>query len=191
MDNYFIVDIETCPLNLENYSSLSEEERLKLLNPIDSKIVALGIRYKNKNMIFMDSDEKKILESFWSEWKRIKQENENNFLVGFNVTKFDIPFIVSRSFINNVEIVPFMLKSIVDLKEKINAYRYGKTRGRLSEYGKFLGLKISSIDGSHVATLWKENKITEIKEYLINDLEITEQLLIRAKETKIIHIGRW
>ena len=112
-------------------------------------------------------------------------------MVGFNVIKFDIPFIVTRSFINNVEIVPFTLKYIVDLKEKINAYRYGKSRGKLSEYGRFLGFEVSNIDGSQIARLWNENKIEDIKEYLRKDLEITEQLLIRARETKIININKW
>lgn len=191
MKDYFIVDVETCPINLDNYDRLNEEEKIKLLNPIDSRIVALGIRYNNEDIIFIDDDEKKILENFWSEWRRIKQENQNNIVVGFNIIKFDIPFIVTRSFINNVEIVPFMIKSILDLKEKINAYRYGKSRGKLSEYGRFLGFEISSIDGSQIANLWNENKIEDIKEYLRNDLEITERLLIRAKETKIIHINKW
>jgi len=191
MENYFIVDVETCPIDLENYNSLNDEEKLKLLNPIDSKIIALGIRYKSKNIVFIDDDERKILENFWNEWRRIKQENQSNILVGFNVIKFDIPFIVTRSFINNVEIVPFTLKYIVDLKEKINAYRYGKSRGKLSEYGRFLGFEVSNIDGSQIARLWNENKIEDIKEYLRKDLEITEQLLIRARETKIININKW
>ncbi len=191
MENYFIVDIETCPINLEKYKLLNEEERLKLINPIDSRIVAIGIRYKNDNRLFIDGDEKKILESFWGEWKKIKIENQNNAAVGFNVLNFDIPFIVTRSFIHNVEIVPFSLKTILDLKNKINAYRYGKSRGKLSEYGNFLGLKISDFDGSDVADLWIENKIQELKDYLCNDLEIIEKLLFRAKETKIIHIDKW
>ena len=191
MENYFIVDIETCPINLEKYKLLNEEERLKLINPIDSRIVAIGIRYKNDNRLFIDGDEKKILESFWREWKKIKIENQNNAAVGFNVLNFDIPFIVTRSFIHNVEIVPFSLKTILDLKNKINAYRYGKSRGKLSEYGNFLGLKISDFDGSDVADLWIENKIQELKDYLCNDLEIIEKLLFRAKETKIIHIDKW
>ena len=191
MENYFIIDIETCPINLENYNGLNEEERIKLINPIDSRIVAIGIRHKNNNRVFIDISEKKILESFWAEWRKIKQENQNNSAVGFNILNFDIPFIVSRSFINNVEIVPFMLKSILDLRNKINAYRYGKSRGNLSDYGIFLGLEIPTIDGSQVATLWKENKIQDLKNYLCNDLEITEQLFFRAKETKIIQIDKW
>ena len=84
-----------------------------------------------------------------------------------------------------------MLKSILDLRNKINAYRYGKSRGKLSDYGRFLGLEIPTIDGSQVATLWKENKIQDLKNYLCNDLEITEQLFFRAKETKIIQIDKW
>lgn len=188
MENYFIVDIETCPINMENYDRLNEEEKIKLMNPIDSKIVAIGVRYKNNNNILIDDDEKKILKLFWAEWKNINQENKNSLLIGFNVLNFDIPFIVSRSFINNVEIVPFSLRSILDLKNKINAYRYGKSRGKLSDYGKFLGLEVSSFDGSKVASLWNENKLQELKNYLCNDLEITEQLFFRAKETKIIQI---
>src|SRR3989344_3578181 len=191
MENYFIVDIETCPISLENYNQLNEEERIKMINPIDSRIVAIGVMHKNNNKIFIDGSEKKILELFWAEWKKIKQENQNNSAVGFNILNFDIPFIVSRSFINNVEIVPFMLKSILDLKNKINAYRYGKSRGKLIDYGRFLGLEISAVDGSQVAAMWKENKIQDLKDYLCNDLEITEKLFFRAKETKIIHIDRW
>ena len=56
MENYFIVDVETCPIDLENYNSLNDEEKLKLLNPIDSKIIALGIRYKSKNIVLCGSD---------------------------------------------------------------------------------------------------------------------------------------
>jgi len=188
MENYFIFDIETCPLNLENYQSLDEEERKKLLNPIDSKIIAIGVRSNSGNKIFIGDDEKKILEDFWGEWRRMKQDS---VAIGFNVLNFDIPFIVSRSFINNVEIVPFQLKSIIDLRDRINAFRYGKTRGKLTDYGKLLGLEISRTDGSQVADLWRENKVDELKQYLSKDLEITDQLFIRAKQTKIIHIAKW
>ena len=190
-DNYFIIDIETCPLNIEEYLSLEEEERTKLLNPIDSKIIALGIRYKNQNIIFMDEDENKILKEFWGEWKRIKDENKNNIVVGFNLNNFDLSFITSRSFINNIQIVPFNLKLTLDLREKINAYRYGKTRGKLVDYGRLLGLEISDVDGSRIAELCKEKNWEKLKGYLAGDLEITEQLLKRVKETNIINITRW
>ena len=189
-EDYLIVDIETCPNDLECYFSLEEEDRLKKLNPIDSKIVALGIKVNNEDKVFM-GEEKLILSKFWDEFKKIKLEKPGVVLVGFGITNFDLPFIVAKSFIHNIKIVPFSLKSVLDLREKINAYRYGKTRGKLEEYGKLLGLEISSIDGSKIAELIRDNKLEDIKNYLIKDLEITEKLFERAKETEIIHISRW
>jgi uncharacterized protein len=191
METHFIIDIETCPLELEKHSQLEEEEKLKLINPIDSKIVAIGLRVNNENKIFMDENEETILKNFWAEWKRLKQENSNCRVVGFNISNFDLPFIVSRSFINNVEIVPFVMKSITDIREKINAYRYGKTRGKLSDFGNLMGLEVSDMDGSKVADLWKEKKLDALRTYLEKDLELTDELFKRARATNILHIDRW
>jgi DNA polymerase elongation subunit (family B) len=190
-DNYFIVDIETCPINLEGYNNLEEEEKTKLINPIDSKIIALGIRYKNENKIFMNEKEKEILSEFWNEWDKIKKENPSSIIVGFNIINFDLPFITSRSFIHNIKIIPFILKLVIDLREKINAYRYGKTRGKLSDYGKLIGLDVLEMDGSKIAELCIEKNWDKLKEYLTKDLEITEELFKRAKETNILNISRW
>ena len=131
VESHFIVDIEVVPLKLENYEVLDEEQRLKLLNPIDSKIIALGIRHNNQNKVFMGEDEKKILEEFWNEWRSIKTITTK--VVGFSIINFDLPFITTRSLINDVVISPFLIKSIIDLRDKINAYRYGKSRGKLGK----------------------------------------------------------
>src|SRR3989338_4531322 len=108
--NYFIVDIEVCPINLEGYEELEEEERLKLLNPINSKAIAVGIRHLGKNKIFFFENEKEMLEEFWKEWEKIKQIDQySTQIVGFSILNFDLPFLVSRSLINNVTISPFLL----------------------------------------------------------------------------------
>ena len=105
--NYFIIDIEVCPTNLEGYENLDEDKRLKLLNPIDSKIVALGIRHNSQNKIFFSEHEKEIIEQFWREWEKIKQiDSFGTQIVGFNICNFDLPFLVSRSLINNITISP-------------------------------------------------------------------------------------
>tara|TARA_Y100000034_G_C6891217_1_gene410030 strand:+ start:1078 stop:1659 length:582 start_codon:yes stop_codon:yes gene_type:complete len=191
-EDYFIVDIETCPIDLEEYKQLEEEEdKIKKLNPIDSKIVALGVRHKSENKIFMDEDESKILREFWDEWKKIKQENPSTVIVGFGINNFDLPFIVSRSFAHNIEIIPFVLKLVVDLREKVNAYRYGKSRGKLSDYGKLLNLEVLDVDGSKVAEMCINKDWESLKNYLIKDLEITEAMFKRIKDTNIIHISKW
>lgn len=189
-ENYFIVDVETCPIDLDEYFSLEEEDKIKKLNPIDSKIIAIGIRHEGMNKLFT-GNENEILKSFWQEWKRIRQENPSTLIVGFNVVNFDIPFIVAKSFIHNIEIVPFSLKSVLDIKEKINAYRYGKSRGKLEEYGRLLNLEVLDINGSMIPELCKNNEWEVIKNYLNKDLEMTEKLFERAKNTGIIHISRF
>ena len=190
-ESYFVVDVETCPIDLDGYFLLeTDEEKIKKLNPIDSKIIAIGIRNRGESKIF-SGDEKDILTKFWSEWKKLKYGSPSILLVGFNVTNFDIPFIVARSFINNIEIVPFSLKSVLDVKEKINAYRYGKSRGKLEEYGRLIGVGVLNINGSMIPRLFKNNDWETLKKYLLKDLEITEKLFERAKSTGIIHISKY
>ena len=189
-ENYFIIDVETCPIDLDEYFSLEEKDKIKKLNPIDSRIIAIGIRHEGMNKLFT-GDENEILKSFWGEWRRIRQENPSTLVVGFNVANFDIPFIVAKSFIHNIEIVPFSLKSVLDIKEKINAYRYGKSRGKLEEYGRLLNLEVSDINGSMIPELCKDDDWETIKNYLKKDLEITEKLFERAKSTGIIYISRY
>src|SRR3989338_4022080 len=188
-DNYFILDIETTPLKMDGYFELLEEEQKKLLNPIDSRIVAIGIRSSSVNKIIMDDDEKKMLKDFWWEWR--KNISPMLQVVGFNILHFDIPFLVTRSFVHNVQIVPFVLKSIVDLREKVNAYRYGPSRGTLKEFAGIMGLPTAGIDGSDIAKLYSEGYLDTIKQYLANDLEITDEMYKRMKETNILNIAKW
>lgn len=191
MVNALILDIETCPIDIEKASNLEEEEALKLINPIDSKIVAIGVRYKDEDFIFQSDNEKEMLEQFWAKWKEIRGNSVLIPVVGFNIVAFDMPFLVSRSFINKVPVVPFTLKELVDLKEKLSAYRYGKTRGKLKEYAQLIGMDISDTDGSMVMDLYKDGKHDEIKKYLIKDLEITEGVYKLAEELNITKINRW
>ena len=191
-DNYFIVDIETVPIKLDAYESLPEEERKKLINPIDSKIIMIGLRHNGADRIFSEGGEKRILEDFWAEWRRIKQATgQFVFVVGFNLLSFDLPFITTRSFIHNVKIVPFVLKNIVDLRDKLSAHRYGRTRGTLKEFGALMGLGEAEMDGSQVAELYKKGELQKLVEYLKNDLKVTDEMFKRARELGILEIQKW
>jgi len=189
--DYFVLDIETCPIDLKGYEEIPEEEQFKKINPIDSKIVAIGLRYEDENLIFQSDNEVEILTKFWMKWKEIKLEHPTLKIVGFNVANFDISFLTTRSFINDVSIVPFVLKDVIDIKDKISAYRYGRTRGRLKEFGKLIGMEVQEHDGSAIADLCKNNEFEKIRKYLIKDLEITDALYKRLVKTKIIDIAKW
>ncbi len=186
---YVILDTETCPVKLEKYLELNETDRKKLLNPIDSRLVAIGLRYNAKTVIIQDKNEKIMLEEFWNELKTARKNKSK--IVGFNIKDFDLPFLVTRSFINNVKIESFIIKDVIDLREKVSAFRYGQTRGKLKEFGEFMGIELHEMDGSKVAEECIKGNFEKLKEYLKKDLEITEQMLKRIVETRIIEIERW
>jgi DNA polymerase elongation subunit (family B) len=186
---YYVVDIETCPVDLDKHHALDKQEQKKLINPIDSKIVAIGLRTDGQDYIMQSDDEKQMLEEFWRLWKEKKKPG--NKIIGFNIKYFDIPFLVTRSLIHGVTIVPFNLKEIVDIREKISAYRSGHTRGTLKEFATLTGIETTGLDGSHVAQLCEEKDYETLVTYLKNDLEITDKLYQRLRELKILYIERW
>ncbi|MFH0862427.1 MAG: 3'-5' exonuclease [Candidatus Altiarchaeota archaeon] len=190
--DYFILDVETSPIDFEAYDTLSEEEKLKKLNPIDSRIVAIGIRYRGVDTIFSQEDEKELLDEFWLHWKTIIKGGNLIKVVGFNINNFDLPFIITRSYFHGVEISPFVLKDfIIDIRDKISAYRYGPCRGTLKDFGPCAGATVMDIDGSAVPKLYHEGKTEEIIKYLKNDLLMTDKVFQRIRDTKIVYIDRW
>ena len=187
-ENYFIVDVETCPLDMQKHDALPEEERKLLINPIDSRAVAIGIRKNGIDKIFSHPDERELLTEFWAEWKKAREGGA--FIVGFNLVSFDIPFLTTRSFVNNVTISPFSLKTVIDLRDRISAYRYGNTRGTLKEFAKLLGLETMG-DGGQVAELCRAGDTEALARYLKNDLLITDEIFKRARDTNILGIEKW
>ena len=176
--NYLYLDIETCPVTFDGYFEKEEEERQKLINPVDSKVIAIGLKEPNKEaVILIGEDEKDILTKFWAYFTNFKKENPVFRLVGFNIKSFDISFLVTRSFINRVKIQHFSLKEILDLRDYITCFRYGKSRGTLKEFGEAIGVSlIDDIDGSMVAELCHKKDYASITRYLLKDMELTEEV---------------
>lgn len=185
---YFVLDIETVPVDIDAALSLDEESRKKLLNPIDSRIIGIGIRANDNTEVRFDDDEKKLLTWFWNRWKELRTPGVN--VIGFNIHSFDMPIIVARSFINDVPIVPFSLTSIIDIRDKLNAYRREHTRGRLKEYAKLLGIQTTEFEGEDVLPLYVSKHTDDLEKYLARDVEITEALYLRAERLGITKIIR-
>ena len=189
----FYLDVETCPIDREQYEALDETERKKLINPIDSSIVAIGIKRDGHEIVILrDEDEAKMLREFWEAVAAFRKTAGTSRIVGFNIKDFDLPVLVTRSFINNVKIVPFNLKEVVDLREKLSAYKYGNVRGKLKEFAELIGMEIlEDVDGSKVAELCWKGEWDKITAYLRRDIEITEAIHKRTVELRINEIERW
>lgn len=189
MIDYIIVDVESVPLDYETYKKETEEERKKYFNPILSKIVAIGIRHDSKNVLHISvDDERSILDAFWETWHSL---NANHCaIVGFNILEFDMPMLVGRSFVNNVEVVPFTQRELIDLRVKLAAFKWNP-KGTLKEYAKLIGLELSEFDGSMVADLVATGRLDELRGYLERDLELTDAVFKRAEKLNILKIEKW
>ena len=188
--NELIVSIEVAPENIEEYLNLSDEERNKKLNPIDSKIILIATKIKSNNEIkIFRGNEKEIISNFW---KYVEDQKVNKF-IGFNIKNFDFPFITTRSFINNIKIAPFTLNKIIDLRELINAFRYGYTRGRLREFADILQINLADpeFEATQIPQLYYDNKFEELEIFITNNIKILEELYNRAEILNFTKISRF
>ena len=102
MLSYLIVDIETVPLEIldENiWIYLSEKATTRTMHPVFSKIIVIGLKQPRLDPIMLSGNtEKEILNEFWKKVGEIKPIK----FITYNGYKFDIPFILVRSAINNI-----------------------------------------------------------------------------------------
>lgn len=196
--NYLYLDIETCPIDQELYDSLPDDEsRLKLLNPIDSKIVAVGLKFSDSKdtIILQEDDEKKLLKEMWRTIEKLRGNGTALRIVGFNILDFDMPFIIARCFINKVSVLPISGNEIIDLRDQVSFFRAGRTRGRLKDFGKAMGIVLDENEGSDIARLCfqedKQDGKKQIDKYLRKDIELTEAMHKQVMELGIDKLRRY
>ena len=125
-------------------------------------------------------DEKQILSWFW--------ENifEGQLLIGFNSNNFDVPFIIKRSMYHKIkptnnsfmDLKRFSRFPHFDVRAVVNDFdRYGS--GNLDLLTQFTGIaspKQGEIKAENVEEAFKNNKVMEILEYCVKDVEATYRL---------------
>ena len=163
MKNAVVLDIETTGLN-----------------PLDDRITAIGVIFKDEKKAFMDPEEKILLISFWDWLKKIPLPT----IVGFNVYKFDIAFIHKRSMKHDIN-VPFSLKdAFLDLQYELNFYQQ-RCPGRLEDYALYLNIQGKSGSGKKAVILWEENRLVELESYCMDDVRVTFELFQRCLKAKV------
>lgn len=160
------------------------------MSALTGQVVAIG--YKSaKNSVIIGQGEKNhteltILKDFWNRYSALRAETRH--VIGFNITEFDIPFIVQRSFILGVDVPKSVfsqgkyLDSIfIDLRKVWGAGLW-KAEGTLDAICKAcrLGKKTEDVSGAEFAGLWLNPETREkARGYLANDIEMTWALADR------------
>ena len=187
MKNYIFLDIETVPFKIEHEDvkeylmdkKISKEQRA--FDPNYCKIITIGIKKMNEDTKIFFGEEKEILQKLWS----YLNENSDAVIVTHNGYKFDIPFIILRSCINDV-----------DVPIKINTSKWGMERSNhfdvmlfLSHYESFSNINLDILGkmhkievdgerfrGAEIERLFKEKKFDKINEHCKQDLELLENV---------------
>ncbi|MGB9701537.1 MAG: 3'-5' exonuclease [Candidatus Kapaibacteriota bacterium] len=147
---------------------------------------------EENNIIYIQANEKKILEIFWKTIDKYKKCT----LISFNGRNFDAPFLMLRSAVleimptrNLMEGTKFNYSNHIDLIDELTFYSnstYGPTRKfNFDFFTRAFGLtspKSEGVDGSHVGDLFRNKEYKTIADYCLRDVEATWALYLRVKD---------
>lgn len=137
------------PQKVKEHQEIYEREREEYVAKITSKaalsaltgeVIAIGIKTSDKEMI-LEGDESEILDQFWD----LYRSDSSNIFVGWNISGFDIPFMVRRSWKLGVSFPywvydgRYLNKDFVDLMTMFGCGEYGY-KIKLDTVAKYLGV---------------------------------------------------
>lgn len=193
IDNLLIVDIETVPINA-NYEDLSatmkkgwklapEEYAAKAsFHPEYAKIVCVSFKTTGHIVSFCGDDESDILMKTRGVMNNAYKAGMQ--LAGFNIDRFDIPFVFKRSYISGV--MPSAMVMYWDKKPwEIKTYDLMKMWSNgswdqtvsLAVLAECIGVKSgkSDVDGSAVRSMYESGDFERIKSYCESDVMLVSE----------------
>lgn len=158
------------------------------LSPITGQVLAIGYRGNGVKFDYVSEDrsERDLLSQFWTMFRSCYRQPRQ--LVGFNIGNFDVPFLVQRSWILDLQVPPEVLTAsgyldpiFVDL---MRVWSAGVRNGFVSLDAVCaacgLGKKPEGVSGAMFADLFHNPETRELAlDYLSNDLEMTFRLAER------------
>jgi predicted PolB exonuclease-like 3'-5' exonuclease len=156
------------------------------LDPTVGTIICIGLvdTETGEEKAITDSDEKRLLGSFW----RYLRDHPPEQFVTFNGKSFDFPFINVRSAI--LEVPPTMILPTgrhtthphFDVREVFAGHERHR-RGNLDYFCAVFGIASPKqhMDGKGVGTAYRQGRIEEIARYCLGDCRATAALYERLK----------
>ena len=160
------------------------------LSALTGRVLAIGYRSERATVIdHMDlhgggvTGETVLVEKFWLRYVKAKKDRRN--LVGHNIAGFDIPFLIRRSWLLNVDVPDgifdsnwrYLDRCFIDTMQRWQAGNYRDKFVKLDDLGRALGLggKTQGVDGGDFHRLYfgSQDERAKALEYLIRDVELT------------------
>lgn len=156
------------------------------LDPLTGRVLAIGYQSTDtgQTRLDIDADESSMLSRFWDRYLQVRHGKRQ--LVGHNIFGFDLPFLVKRSWLLELD-VPRQIfargrwldnETFVDTLLLWSAG--GKVSGKLDVLAQAMGVgaKPEGVDGAMFARLLDEDR-EAAEAYLRNDLYMTTRVAQR------------
>ncbi len=151
------------------------------LQPTNGKIILFGVKNLGKPPTFYkewEIGEKEVIKQSIKELERAKT------IIGYNIVKFDLPFIIKRAEINGLTKEAKKLDEIFQknkIENKIIDIYRSFGRGSLQFWAKNFDISIilPSINGSQIPMLYEKQEFDKILLHNNDDLNICEELYLR------------
>lgn len=200
---YYIIDVETSPLppgqimdlapDFEAPSNWKDPAKIEAeiarkreqwlldaaLSPLTGQVVAVGIKAcHGLAALKLGLPEQELLDWFWKAQDQLVAADFAAKFVGFYSNKFDLPFLLRRSWKHGVAVPEFIVNGtylsdmFIDLARR---WELGNRDDRISldRLCKFLGVGEKTGNGADFAELLKSDP-AKAEEYLRTDLNLTE-----------------
>lgn len=156
------------------------------LSPVTGQVLAIGLFVPECGGRVMGDQmtEEVLLDDFWRYFERCRLTGTK--LIGFNSHRFDLPFLIRRSWALGVRVPSgllvqgrFWANCFIDLMQVWSCGAYGDSI-KLDTLAQHLGCTRKNGDGAMFAALWRDPKTKEqAKQYLLNDVKMTYEVAVR------------
>lgn len=145
------------------------------LNPLQEKVLTMQIKHAEKIIVWKlweeKNDEVKLIQNFIDYIK-----NLNETIVGYNISRFDINFLLARLLVNK-KLTDNILKIFAG-KKWIDLTEFQKNNHGMDNWLKELKIpRQSNVTGWHVPSLYELGMYNKIEEHAIDDLFVCEQVV--------------
>ena len=155
----------------------AEWKKRAALSALTGRVLAIGTK-EGAYIQIIEGAEPDMLAKFWQEFQEAEE------MAGFCVKSFDLPFLVQRSFINQVK-VPVTLfdgryysRDVVDLQEVWLCYGRERDGASLDAVCRACGIGGKTGSGADFARLYETDREAALM-YLRDDLNLTQKLAER------------
>ena len=171
-------------LDIETYSPEKEPR-------FEDRVILIGLKIKKDVMLLKEweSSEKNILSQFYN-FLKDRVEKETVTLIGWNLVRFDIPFLTYRIWKRNIDSLVNIFEVFRktywrDLRQCLLPFNEYRFRGLSEdEIAKKFGIKPPTYSNKEISYFYKNRMFGKIEEHIISEFKFLSDLSWKMRDIR-------